>query len=169
MRISLNQNVPIGVHVPYQSELVLSEQTFARPNITELTPVSFVGSLLRSEGGVMVEGEISYTLSTLCDCCLTPVTRQAKFSFSEFFGAEGTDEQEFDYALDGQVLDLTSAVTDAVLYELPGRIVCKEDCKGLCPVCGCNRNISSCECESLPDESNPFYALLLAQQDSEKK
>lgn len=163
MRISLNQNLPIGDSVPYEGSLTLSAELLARPNVLALSPVRFSGFLQRTEDGVLAEGKVTYSLTTLCDSCLTQVVREADFPFSEFFGKE---DSESEYTLEGQFLDLSKAVTDALLYELPVRIVCIDDCKGLCPVCGINRNQASCNCEALPDENNPFYALIKAQNDN---
>ena len=42
--------------------------------------------------------------------------------------------------------DIGKPVLDALLLEMPMRFLCKPDCKGLCPVCGRNRNIESCTC-----------------------
>ena len=58
----------------------------------------------------------------------------------------GEDEEEFIVCGD-YTLDLDELVAMDILLELPTRILCREDCKGLCNVCGQNLNTGSCNCE----------------------
>lgn len=44
------------------------------------------------------------------------------------------------------MLDLEELILSDILLELPTKLLCKEDCKGLCPHCGCNLNHQSCDC-----------------------
>ena len=48
---------------------------------------------------------------------------------------------------------------EALLLELPLRLVCSENCKGICPSCGVNRNIAPCTCQEGGERQNPFSAL----------
>ena len=59
------------------------------------------------------------------------------------FAREEGDET---YPLEGYRADISRAAFEALLSELPMRFVCREDCKGLCPVCGRNRNTNPCDC-----------------------
>ena len=44
-------------------------------------------------------------------------------------------------------MDLDDLVVSDILLSLPTKIICKEDCEGLCPSCGINRNVDTCECQ----------------------
>ena len=59
-------------------------------------------------------------------------------------------QEDDDYIVceDG-ILDLDLIAQDDILLELPIRMLCSEDCKGLCPVCGCNLNREQCGCQQL--------------------
>jgi uncharacterized protein len=59
------------------------------------------------------------------------------------------DETEIGYYEQSGLL-LEDAVREQVLLTLPGRTLCQEDCKGLCPHCGINRNLATCECVEKP-------------------
>jgi uncharacterized protein len=59
------------------------------------------------------------------------------------------DETEIGYYEQSGLL-LEDAVREQVLLTLPGRTLCQEDCKGLCPHCGINRNLANCECVEKP-------------------
>jgi uncharacterized protein len=49
--------------------------------------------------------------------------------------------------LDGCILDVDKLVSDEIVVALPTKVLCKEDCKGLCTICGTNLNHSSCSCD----------------------
>ena len=67
--------------------------------------------------------------------------------------------REFDetYPIDQEVIDASEEVRQALLLEVPPRSLCRPDCRGLCPVCGKNRNETACACKAEPP--SPFEAL----------
>lgn len=69
----------------------------------------------------------------------------------------GEDTEEFLLLTDGQ-LDLSDVVRSQLLLELPYRFLCREDCKGLCPKCGCDWNVATCDCDLR--ERDPRWAVL---------
>ena len=81
-------------------------------------------------------------------------------------GEAEPDEDQYTYT--GHVLELDDAVRTAVLLELPSRILCKEDCRGLCAQCGANLNVNACSCQKDLTSRNPFSALAsLLNEDEE--
>ena len=74
------------------------------------------------------------------------------------------------YPLEGHEIDLAAAVEEALLLDLPMRFLCREDCKGLCPVCGKDLNTELCTCPKGGKAGNPFSALsrLLTDQNNEE-
>jgi len=63
-------------------------------------------------------------------------------------------DEDFDSAyLTGDELDLETWSRDAVAEALPAVILCREDCAGLCPTCGIDRNEASCDCADAPTDS----------------
>ena len=77
---------------------------------------------------------------------------------------EMDDDQDFGLIdeVNGRI-DLSEAVVGAVYMELPYIVLCDEDCKGLCQVCGCNLNEETCSCsqkaEEAKKEASPFAVL----------
>jgi uncharacterized protein len=56
-------------------------------------------------------------------------------------------DEELDLSFyEGEEIDLTPLVREQIILALPSRPLCREDCKGLCPHCGANRNVQSCTC-----------------------
>ena len=105
-----------------------------------------------------------------CDRCLDPASFEIASEVDEYFlfeepEDEGEDEDGFEVIGEDKVIDLADAVHDAIVMETPFVLLCREDCRGLCPDCGCNLNREECDCaelrerERLEGAENPFAAL----------
>ena len=82
-----------------------------------------------------------------CRRCGGPVAGAVAAAVQERYAPAGiTGEDEETYPFTGDELDLEPLARDAVLLELPLAPLCSEDCKGLCPQCGANWNVTTCAC-----------------------
>ena len=95
-------------------------------------------------GALVAAGTIDAPWSGECVRCLGLARGRLHVAVRELF-EPGSDNEET-YRLDGDEIDLEPLVRDAVLLELPLAPLCADDCQGLCPVCGVNRNQTSCTC-----------------------
>ena len=113
-----------------------------------------------------------------CDRCLEDAEFDIAGEVDEYYLFEepeevGDDEDDADFSLvgDDETIDLGSAVLSALVMETPFVVLCKEDCKGLCPVCGENLNERDCGHAAQIEESrrpaNPFAALAGLKLDDE--
>ena len=94
-----------------------------------------------------------------CDCnrCLEPAEFPIDAGFDLFYRpaavAEDDEEVEIDEGeseiafYEGAGIDLKDVLREHVLLSMPMQRVCREDCQGICPVCGQNRNLINCECD----------------------
>jgi uncharacterized protein len=119
-------------------------------------PVHLVGTLERIGEGVVVRGTVHAPWQGACSRCLQPVTGEIDVHVDELF--ESAPLAGETYQLDDDVLDLLPLVRDVLLLELPTAPLCREDCAGICPQCGADRNTTKCACRS--DESDPRWAAL---------
>jgi uncharacterized protein len=115
-----------------------------------------------------VEGRIETKLEVECTRCLEPVEMPLEFDFdvefvkAEHFGVEG--EHEIDPknlsadSLGSERIDLEKLVREQILLNLPEKIFCRDDCKGLCENCGTNRNVQDCNCKK--EEIDPRWSAL---------
>lgn len=109
---------------------------------------------------VSVKGTFETVLNTVCDRCLDDMKTTVSYRFDEIFFRNGIQEEEEDYTYTGDLLSLDKMVYDAIVLSLPHQLLCREDCKGICPACGQNLNNGSCGCEPRDaDETNPFAKL----------
>ena len=106
-------------------------------------------------GGVMVTGTVAAPWKGLCRRCASPVEGMLRIPVRERFTEPGTrygDPDDDDaYPVVDDELDLGPMVRDAVVLELPLAPLCREECRGLCPYCGCDRNEEACDCEAPRD------------------
>ena len=93
---------------------------------------------------VVVTGTVTAPWAGECVRCLGPARGNLRVAVRELY-EPGSDAEET-YPLLGDQIDLEPLVRDAVLLELPLAPLCSEECQGLCPVCGVNRNETSCTC-----------------------
>jgi len=133
---------------------------FAGEELEQSSPLraSGVAELLPdSEDELRIRGKYSVELTALCDRCLgrarfpleaefdlyyRPVSRIAREEEVEI----DEDEAEIGF-YEGSGLELGDVLREQVLLALPMQRVCSEDCKGICPVCGGNRNETMCDCK----------------------
>ncbi|MDT8901234.1 YceD family protein [Anaeroselena agilis] len=94
-----------------------------------------------------ISGEIKGESALNCDRCLTDFTREVAVTFSETFREEGSAATDPDALVyHGDEIDITEIVREALIVAEPLKALCDEECRGLCPVCGANRNENPCNC-----------------------
>lgn len=114
----------------------------ALPNTALMLPVKLQGTAYVSGASrAEVEGEIVFTLKGACTRCLADTEKTFSAEFNEIFGEDG-------YPIVNGKIDLSKMVDDIIITNTPVAFLCKEDCKGLCPVCGANLNDGECKCNN---------------------
>jgi uncharacterized protein len=166
IREGLELNEPITLGVLEDALGRKGQETAFRP----LREARLKASLRRVSGGVLLNAGFRVEVATLCKRCLGEVTATVPVSFTltliprslakgeEFTPEEDDEESEragsFDLQdadrewFDGKKIDLDPILREQVLLALPMNLVCRETCRGLCPVCGANLNEKQCQCES---------------------
>ena len=130
-------------------------------------PTRLTGTVRRdSKTAVVLKGRVRSTLEVACSRCLEPFSVDVDAEFETRFvppgefatvtaetvhsGEVGDDQvEETEIGLteyDGETIDLAQMMKEQFLLTLPMKPLCREDCQGLCPVCGANRNRETCEC-----------------------
>ena len=135
---------------------------------TITSEIAFKGQVSRVDERTFVRGFIRADAEMDCTRCLEPVGRPVEITFEDVFveavaeidkeEAEIAIEQLDEAVLESEEIDLAEVVREQILLDLPEQIFCKEDCRGLCPQCGGNRNLIDCSCER--DQVDPRWAAL---------
>ncbi len=111
---------------------------------------------LTGDGKLVIDGSTNFSLEGSCDRCLKSVKIEVPIEFTYTVvkpdGYHELDEDDEQGFMDGYELDTEILIYNELLMSLPMKVLCKETCKGLCPVCGKNRNDGDCGCDTfVPD------------------
>jgi uncharacterized protein len=120
-------------------------------------PVVLDAATSKDKENVHIVGRIKTTIELMCSRCLEPfaVPVDAAFDLLYLPAAEAPDGEEVEveeedinaaFYRDG-VIDLGEMIHEQLYLGLPMKPLCREDCKGICPICGTNRNTTTCSCE----------------------
>ena len=104
------------------------------------------------ERELLITGKGKIVLEIPCDRCLEPVRTELFLDFTKDVDldvADGEQTEELDETnyIDGYALDVEQLLYNEILIGWPTKILCSEDCKGICNVCGQNLNQGTCDCE----------------------
>jgi uncharacterized protein len=134
------------------------------------------------DDSVHVRGRLSARLGLQCGRCLEPFALPLEQDLDLFYlrrRAQDADEEEDEVELadrdmviayhDGDELDLGEMVREQFFLTLPLKRLCREDCRGLCPTCGSNRNNVRCDCPPEADAAmSPFGSLRRLFEDEDR-
>lgn len=97
---------------------------------------------------VHMDYSVKFTLNIVCDRCLKEMKRDYSFEFKRIVVKTiNSDNDEYIIAENDKVDVDKIAISDLIL-SVPTKLLCREDCLGLCSVCGCDRNESECNCQN---------------------
>jgi len=123
-----------------------------------IEPAEIHGRIRRKGAEVGLVGTLATKIETDCARCLKPVIVRLSADFDERFATAiswGSEEQhelasqDLNLAVfDGTAIDLDQLVREQILLAKPAQVLCREDCQGLCPACGADRNTVACECDA---------------------
>ena len=110
-------------------------------------PVSLKGVVYSRAGVVTLSYTAKFTISAECDRCLSKFERSRSFDFEHILVRSLNSDNDEYVVTENDKLDLDELAVNDILLQMPTKLLCKEDCKGLCPKCGADLNISDCNCE----------------------
>ncbi len=126
--------------------------------------------ILLQKGQVLITGRLQAELHLVCSRCLgaspVQIDKNVDLEYSPDPQVEEGEEIGLEYSdlevgfYRGDRINLGDLVNEQLLLEVPMKTICREDCRGLCPQCGCNRNEVSCGCKM--DQIDPRLAALSA-------
>lgn len=137
-----------------------------RLRLTE--PAAVTGKIRLAGNEVFVNGRIDTRAQVECDRCLQPVELPVNADFaleymsgSDYESSEAAELTEAELSVsvfDGEAIDVDEVVKEQILLAVPTRMLCREDCKGICPECGIDRNSGDCTC--VTNDIDPRWAAL---------
>jgi uncharacterized protein len=143
----------------FDVEIAPGEIDFLDEELRQIGPLKAQGKaelVTASLGEIRVTGHLTVQTEAACDRCLEAARFPIDSAFVLYYRpmSEGYgDEKEIDSGeaemgfYEGESLELNDVLREQVLLALPMQRVCREDCKGICPACGKNRNQNECHCQ----------------------
>ena len=146
MKINLKQIFDIvGESKSFACEIGLDELEGIK-GYAFISPVSLEGRLYNRAGVVYLDYKASFEICHVCDRCLKEFLRSYELSFEHIVVPSVSNSENDDYIVaDGESIELNEIALTDMLLSLPTKVLCKDDCKGLCMVCGCDLNESQCD------------------------
>ena len=152
MRIDLKQLFDIpGERYPIQAQVDMTavslwgRKPFSRP-------IQVEGEIVNTAGAVTIQYRVRTVMDIVCDRCLAESKRAYDRAFVHGLARTLCDEENDDYiVVEDGILDLDGLVMEDITLEMPMQMLCKEDCKGLCPQCGADLNKGDCGCKKPKD------------------
>lgn len=142
------ENKEVAKEVPIETESFVSK--LGRFPITGKAPVKLTIAN-RENRHLLVSGEGDVQISIPCSRCLEEVLTDIHFVIEKKIplGGAGSDEEEMEDSdcLTGFHLDTDRLIYGEILVNWPMKVLCKEDCRGICKVCGRNLNKGECGCQ----------------------
>lgn len=153
---ALRRNPGTRRHVDISAPI--AEMAISDSWVPEGVEVGFSGWVESVIGGAAVRGRIRAPWEGTCRRCLETAGGELDIEVNEIC----TDEPDADlsYPIGSDWLDLEPIVHDACILDLPLAPLCRDDCRGLCPVCGAIRNRETCSCEATADPRWSALAVL---------
>ena len=148
-----------GASLPFSVSVDLSDLCYGVSYpVTE--PVVASGTVRNTAGVLMMKGDLTTTIHGTCDRCASPFDREIHFPIDVVLVTEMANEENEDewvFPLEGDSADLDDIVRTVFVLNLDSKLLCRDDCKGLCCECGKNLNEGPCLCRKEPD---PRFAAL---------
>lgn len=148
-----------GASVPFSASVDLRDLRYGVCNpVSE--PVLASGTVRNTAGVLVMTGEITTCIHGICDRCAGAFDREIHFPINVVLVSEMANEENEDewvFPLEGDSADLDDIVRTVFVLNLDSKLLCKEDCKGLCHRCGKNLNEGPCNCQK---ELDPRFAAL---------
>jgi uncharacterized protein len=159
--VSLESGKGAFAHSYTPDELVLEDD-----RVKLIEPPTVSGQVRQLGNRVQVSGRVTARAEVECDRCLKsvdlPIDSRFKLEYvtaDEYRAQQAVELTEKDLDLtvfDGEAIDIDELVKEELLLAVPDHVLCSESCKGMCPVCGVDRNSVHCTCET--NEIDPRWA-----------
>lgn len=146
------QKIP-GVKHPFSLEEALEPVEFGGEVFRFTRLISVEGCMTGVGESIALEGKILAALEGACARCLEPAAFELELPFTESFVRQVDEDESDAFVYEGTQIELDEMVMSVLFTHLPMQILCSEECKGLCSMCGTNLNHQACDCDPALERS----------------
>lgn len=142
-----------GIHI-YEQTLDSGSLNFSGSDVYPY-PLEITAEVNKFEKNILCKVHLKTVAHYTCDRCLELFDRPLEFNFELLFRSgkdklETDEEDVINLPAETVEVDLTERIIENLILEIPMKILCKDDCKGICPKCGANLNQETCQCSEQP-------------------
>ena len=153
-------NIPVGIHA-LSFEKTVEELQLGEPFVDKLILDCTIDKSLNQ---IVVRCNLTISVELNCDRCINDFVKTMKTNFTLIYLPKkdelGDDDDNVKYLSPAaDKLDLTQDVIDYAYLSIPMKMVCDDNCAGLCSICGTNLNQSNCKCKE--EIKNPVWDKLM--------
>ncbi len=162
MFLDLHEIIEVpGGRVPFRCEL--DRERLAFPALVRFDgPVTASGEVKNTAGILELTAIVEADMTVRCDRCTTEFPQVLTVPVRATLKADPDEDDYGDlFPLDGDGIDVTDALEACVILNMDQKFLCREDCRGLCGVCGKNLNDGPCGCRKQTDPRMAALAQLL--------
>lgn len=143
-----------GQDIPFSGEVRLSDTQVLGGPVCFIAPARIEGVYASVGDVITLRGMLAFSAEARCARCLADTVLTFETPFDASFALRENPEDPDLYVYDGAWIDITQMAEDAAQLSLPIQWRCSDECKGLCPVCGADRNVTPCTCRTEAKESS---------------
>jgi uncharacterized protein len=160
LRIRSGDQARERVEIELEPLLLAGQSYEPRPN-----PVPAELTVTRASSGTVLELALEVWLAGPCFRCLQDAALALELRLREYEATKPESDDERTEYLEDDRVDLSAWAHDAIALALPDKILCRDDCAGLCPVCG--KDLNAEPHEHVEESADPRWAALEALRESE--
>ena len=144
----------------------LSDPAIARFKV----PPEARGEVVNTAGLLNLRGTLTAEMTCVCDRCGTVFDRKKVLSLDVPLAADVSDELSPEvFAVEGDGIDVSEVAETCFILDMEQKVLCRDDCAGLCPTCGKNLNEGPCRCTKAGDPRLAVLQSLLDAPDDPKE
>ena len=157
MRLDLREIIEVsGGSVPFDCEIETERLSF--PSVASYSAKPHAVGRVYNEAGVLrLEGEVTADMVCICDRCGREFESEKETELRAIIVEDDPGDDPELFPLEGDGIDLDELVSTLFILDMETKFLCREDCKGLCSVCGKDLNLGPCGCRKQRD---PRFAVL---------
>jgi uncharacterized protein len=154
----------------WEETLTVEPEALGAPELLALSPISCRGRIVYADPSFLLRARLAYEQTLSCMRCLKPIVlpTEAEVELTLLVDGDGSNAAELELEesdigllhLDDEVLRTEPMVAEQVQLNIPMKPLCREDCRGLCAVCGTDLNAGACDCAE--PAADPRWAALAA-------
>ncbi len=157
-----------GNKITLMGDIDLDDVNYLGEDFHFIGPSKIDGTIFNNGKSLVLNAEVEICLSVKCARCTKDIEENISFDIEESLVREEdySDTDGDAVVFTGSEIDITDIVQTGFFMNVPGKFLCSEDCKGLCPTCGADLNAGECQCDK--EAYDPRWEALKQIMDSKE-